>query len=500
MAKRKINLPLIVAVLAVLVMGIPLLAAPVLGYGDNGEFALPMQSISTYKLDRYEADQYNSYFANQYGEYLYYNETAASYPSSHYVFLLAAKALDSLFTPAGDGLFDIRFYAALLIVHAGVTLYLLADYMQYRFASWAERIAAGIACLFIFADAAYFLYFNSFYPDGLVYVSFLGALGCLLLLTQRRYSPVVLLSGFALNVLIVTGSKANNTPLGFVLGIVCIVLSFSHLWATKAEHPSYQRKTFVRGLLIAAGTTAIAASVAFQLVLPPSTDYVTKYHAMTRGVLMTSENPEQRLELQNIDGQFALLDGTSTYDRYPPVDLENVRLQSEFLDRYTLVSIASYYAENPGRLLSVINEGAQDMYRIRPGVVGNYRREAGQAPGAQSAFASLNSLMKQSVFPHTVGFLLLWALAAILLGIKDKPRTIILSGVVVIALLQFVMPIILGGNTLFARYMVVFNLAFDLVNYIGLATALAYGIRFVQGKLPKTAGKAAANGETAKNA
>lgn len=356
MKKHHVNLPLITALLGTLIMAIPLLITPVVGYGDNGSFAQPMQSVGLYKLDRNEADQYGSYFANQYGQYEYYNEQAEAYPTSHYPFLVAARALNNAFTGTNDR-FDIRFYAALLILYAGVGIYLLTDYMQHMLTSLAERIAAAALCLFMFTDAAYFLNFNSFYPDGLAFVSLLCALACLLLLTQRRYSPWGLAAGLVVNALILTGSKSANTPLGAMLGLVCLVLATSRAWRTKTDHPAYRRQSLMPRLLVGTGVLCILGSVAFQFVLSPSIDAVSRYHAMTRGVLMVSDNPEETLTDQSIDTQFSLLNGTSTYDRYPPADTEDDTLRSEFLDRFTLVSIATYYVEHPGKFLSIVNEG-----------------------------------------------------------------------------------------------------------------------------------------------
>lgn len=121
------------------------------------------------------------------------------------------------------------------------------------------------------------------------------------------------------------------------------------------------------------------------------------------------------------------------------------------------------------------------MYRIRPTGVGNYRREAGLTPDSQFTALSWHSGLKQSIFPHTSDFLLLWAVVAVVLSWRDKPRTIVLAGMMCIALMQFVIPILFGGNTTFARYMIVFNVAFDVVNYVGLATGLAYVIRKIAG-------------------
>lgn len=480
MKKHHITLPMITALIGMLIMAIPLLISPVVGYGDDGSFAQPMRSVGLYKLDRNETDQYGSYFASQYGQYQYYNEQAEAYPTSHYPFLAAAKALNNALTGANDR-FDIRFYAALLILYAGVGIYLLTEYMQHMFASLAEKIAAAVMCLFMFTDAAYFLNFNSFYPDGLALVSLLCALACLLLLTQRRYSPWWLAAGFVFNALILTGSKSANTPLGVMLGLVCLALAASRTWRTRTDHPAYQRDSLMPRLLVGAGVLCILGSAAFQFVLPANTDAVSRYHTMTRGVLMVSDNPEETLTNQRIDTQFSLLNGTSTYDRYPPVDMENNALRNEFLDRYSLVSIASYYVEHPGKLLSVVNEGAQDMYRIRPTGVGNYRREAGLTPDIQFTALSLHSGLKQSIFPHTSGFLLLWVIITVALSWRNKPRTIVLAGIAGIVLMQFIIPVLLGGNTIFERYMIVFNVAFDVVNFVGAATGLAYVIRKVAG-------------------
>jgi hypothetical protein len=171
------------ALLTGVIMLILLFLPSAVGMADNGDFYRIMAGNGLYKLDRYEADQYFSYFSTQYGMYQYYNEFGSGFQSAQTPLIRMAITLNKLFT-GQDGIFDIRFQAAILALYCMAAVYLITKYATLR-AKGPFAYLIALLAVFIFADAGYIAYFNSFYAEGLAFVSFLAAIASALLLSAE---------------------------------------------------------------------------------------------------------------------------------------------------------------------------------------------------------------------------------------------------------------------------------------------------------------------------
>ncbi len=463
MGRLKLPSPSLLAALltGILLLGL-LFTSPVAGMADNGDFYRIMVGNGLYKLDRYENDQYFSFFRKDYGLYQYYNEFGSGFQSAQTPLIRLAIMLNKLFT-GQDNIFDIRFQAAILSLYCVAAVYLLTKYATLRAKGyWAYLIA--LLAVFIFADAGYLVYFNSFYAEGLAYVSFLAAIACALLLSAGWGKKSWLLIFFTLSSLILTCSKQQFAPLGVLLGVLCLFLKTSK----KTSSRKISRKWLKRGC----AAVLAAAGVLMYVLIPQEFVEINAYHAMTRGVLMTSENPEKALEDFDINPQYALLDQTIYYDRNPVIDVQNPMLKEDFYGKYGFVSIAKYYALHPGQLIAMLNEAAKSLHSIRPESIGNYEKSAGKAPGAQTGFFSLYSAMKKAWVPKTVGFILLFFAGVLAVSFKDRQRMMILAFVLTMGLSQIAVSIIGAGDADLAKHMFLYNVAFDVSTFVLISAEL----------------------------
>ncbi len=479
---RRFRLPspaIVAAVLTGVILLTLLFLSPVIGMADNGDFYRIMVGNGLYKLDRYEAGQYFSFFRKDYGLYQYYNEFGSGFQSAQTPLIRLAIALDKLFT-GQDGIFDIRFQAAILSVYCMVAVYLLTKYATLRAKGPLAYLIALLA-VFLFADVGYLAYFNSFYAEGLAFVSFLAAIASALLLSAGWGKKALLLISFTINSLILTCSKQQFAPIGVLLGILCLFLITPHKDLSLGRHLQWLKRGCAAALALAGVLTYV--------LIPQEFVEINAYHAMTRGVLMTSNDPEKALEELKINPQYALLDQTIYYEHNPVIDVQDPMLKEDFYAKYGFTSIAKYYALHPGQLIAMLNEAAKSANSIRPESIGNYEQSAGYAPGAQASLFSLYSTVKKAWVPKTIGFILLFFAGMLAVSFKDRQRTLILTFVLVMGLSQIAVSIIGAGDADLAKHIFLYNEAFDVSVFVLISAALT---RFSVLKQKAAAEKAAA--------
>ena len=482
--KRLLKLPspaLAAALVSVAIMFYALIILPV-GMADNGDFYRVANGQGIYKLDRNESDQYLSYFSKTFGAYQYFNEfSGGSIFTTQVPFIQTAKAIDSLFTGA-DAFFDIRFLSAVFMLYCAVAIYLIVDYATYHVQGVASYGIAAL-CVFMFADTGYTAYFNSFFAEGLVYVTFLCTVACALLLTQQRYSPYGLLIMLVLNGLLLIGAKQQNAPLGVLLGLLCVSLVIINKVQNKRKSEDfktyYRNPLLFRRLTVGASVILCACGVASYALIPQEFVNINQYHAMTRGVLMTSENPEKTLTEFGIDRQYAMLNNSIYYEKYPAVDVENPILTDNFYSRYSFFTISAYYISHPQKLLQMLDVSARLAYNIRPESIGNLEKSAGAKPGAQTSYFTFHSTLKAVVAPKTIGFIVIWFILAVALTFRDKGKCTIVFFSILMGLSQIGVSIIGAGDADLAKHMFLYNVVFDLINFLGGAVLIVYLCRWV---------------------
>ncbi len=446
-------------IVALIVITIVLFVPPYVGMEDNGDYARVTYGQGLYDLPENSELLYNGYFIKDYGIMQYYNEYSSTVFTSQVLFIQPAIWLDKLFT-GNDDIFDLRFLGIVMTIYFLIVLYFLVEYLSHKL-SIISRMSIAAVCLFVFVDTGYTAYFNSFFSEPLAYISLLACITCALMYADERHNQYVLLAGFVINGMILTFSKQQFAPIGAVLGIMCL------FFLLKAGARLFK-------WLIALSSAALLFTGIFTYLLI-STEFtnINMYHSMTRGVLMTSDNPPETLESFDIDSQYELLNKTIYFDRYPVIDPEDERLQENFYSQYNIFSIVKHYVSNPGAFMEMMKLAAQNAYMIRP-ELGNYEYSSGYPPNQKAQDFSVYSNIKQTLTPKTTGFIIIWMVVVIALFYKKRMKQIIICGLILIGLSQIIVPIFGAGDADLAKHMFLYNVSFDTVSVIVFAHVVAF--------------------------
>jgi len=471
--------PVVAVIMAAVVITFVLFLHPVVGMEDNGDYARVIYGQGLYDLPENSELLYNGYFIKDYGIMQYYNEYSSTVFTSQFIFIQPAIWLDKLFT-GNDNIFDLRFLGLVTSLYFLIVLYFLIDYLTHKLSLLCQMVIAA-ACIFVFVDTGYTAYFNSFFAEPLAYVSLLACLSCALMYSDNRHNQYVLLAGFVINGMLLTFSKQQLAPVGAILGIICL---FFYMKAGT--------RLFKWLIALSSGALVITGIFTYLLISNEFTN-INMYHSMTRGVLMTSDNPPETLESFDIDSQYELLNKTIYFDRYPVIDPEDERLKEHFYSQYNIFSIVKYYASHPGAFMEMMKLAAQNAYRIRPDL-GNYEYTSGYPPEEKAQTFSVYSNIKQIYTPKTTGFIIVWMVVAIAILYKNRMKQIIVIGLILIGLSQIIVPVIGAGDADLAKHMFLYNVSFDTVNIILFAHIVSFFDRKYKNKKSGTAnGKAFIN-------
>jgi len=451
--------PVVAVVLAAVIMTVVLFLPPYIGMEDNGDYARVIYGEGLYDLPVYSDLKCNGYFIKEYGIMQYFNEYSNTVYSSQFLFIQPAVLLDKLIT-GNDGIFDLRFLGIIMMIYFLIVLYFLVEYLSHRL-SIASSIVIAAVVVFFFLDTGYIAYFNSFFAEPLAYISLMACMTCALLYADNRHNKYALLAGFVINGMILIFSKQQFAPIGAVLGILCL---FFYLKA--------KGKLF-KWLIGISSAALVVTGVFTYLLISAEFTHINLYHSMTRGVLMTSEDPPETLGEFDIDRQYELLNKTIYFDKYPVIDPENEKLMDDFYSHYSILSIVGHYASDPGAFIEMLKIAAQNAYKIRPDL-GNYEYTTGYPPQTKAQVFSVYSDLKANYAPKTIGFIIIWMFVAIGLMHKKRLKQIIVSALILIGLSQIVVPIIGAGDADLAKHMFLYNVAFDLVNVILLAHFISF--------------------------
>ena len=453
---RPKKIHLLLCSISLLILIYILLIIP-LGLANNGEYTQIMANNNLYSVESSPEDQYFNYFTKDFGVYQYYNEKATTPTSisSHNLLIRLAIDMDHIFTSPSYR-FDIRFLAIIYIPLFLLGLYLIINYLTYE-RSLLTSILIGFFAMFILMDGTYILYFNSLYSEALAFCLILIIYGSSLHFAKKRGNPYLLYGLiFTCSVLLIF-TKQQFALSGSILGLM--------LYFLVLKDQRFKRKLMLKinSLIL------IFLSLTTYITLPQEFDTINQYHAMTRGVLFTADNPEEALESFYINPQYSILTGETYYSEYPQVDLSSDETYQHFFSKYNSINISLYYIMHPQTLGKMLDFIAHNAFSAHSLAVGNYLKASNKPLGTQCHLINMYGLFRSIFTPKSFGFILLWCIAAIALNIKNKPQLIVISSMLIIALLQIWLCIIHVGDADISKRIFLFTLTFDYINLIGLS-------------------------------
>lgn len=445
---------------------IALFVPPYIGMADNGDYYRIIYGNGLYFHNPDYDSQYFGYFNKQFGIFQYYNENPIDVFSSQSLFIQLSIVLNKLFY--SDQLFDIRIQAAIYLLLYTVAVYLFVESLTWKTPKkYGYPIA--ILAIFLFADTGYTAYFSSFFGESVVFIMLLFMMASGLLLYRSRYNDTAMLLLFVFSGVLLTASKQQNAPVGIIVAFTGIVFIFIR---KSKRYRAMVSASLVLLLLVGIGTYAL---------IPKEFVNINQYHAMTRGILMESDNPEEALKFFNIDKQYAILDKSIFYALNTTIDVNSDILADDFYSKYGFVSILSYYLSHPKQAGKMLDLAAKSAFIIRPPAMGNYEMSVGKPFGAQTTFFSSYSLLKEKLAPRTFGFIVIWSCLIVglytpsfIAAIKARNSRHAIRLPLIVTLILFglsgiAVSIIGAGDADLAKHVFLFTAAFDLVTFVFVA-------------------------------
>lgn len=451
--------PLVAVLLSGIIIVSVLFLPPYVGMEDNGDYARIIYGEGLYDLPENSELLYNGYFIKEYGIAQYYNEYSNSVFTSQFIFIQPAIWLNKLFT-GNSNIFDLRFLGLVMTIYFLVVLYFLVDYLTHKLRLGSVLLITAV-CTFIFADTGYTAYFSSFFAESIAYISLMAAITCALLIAEGRRNKYFLLAWFLVNGAILTFSKQQYAPVGVILGILCL------FFFIRAHGRLY------KSLIALSSAVLIVMGIFTYSLISVEFTNINLFHSMTRGVMMTSDNPPQTLETFGIDDKYELLNKNIYFDKYPVIDPEDQKLKEEFYSKYNVLSVVGHYVSNPDAFMEMMKTAAKNAYRIRPDL-GNFEHSSGLPPETKCESFSNYSHIKEISAPKTFGFIIIWTFVALALLYKKRLKQITIGALIIIGLSQIIVPVIGAGDADLAKHMFLYNVAFDLVNVIMISHIVAF--------------------------
>lgn len=432
---------------------------PYIGMADNGDFYREMNNSGLYYLTTSFNDRHFGYFSRLYGIRQYTLDSNSILLSSLSFIIKLAVDVSKLL---GYGsVFDMRILAAIYCILFVFAFYILLSDISETIK--LPPIITAALCIIIFGDIGYIAYFSSFYGEPASFVFLFLTLAFLVRILKKHGTSIFNLLAFLISALVFVTAKQQNTP-----AVVFILLLCFRLYALR-EDKSWKL------VLIACSIFITACSAFVYLSGSNGIEHINQYHALTRGILMNSNNPEKDTEEIGIDGKYSILKGTTYYDKYSIIDPESKVMNEEFYTNYSFISIMKYYMTHSDRLDEKLNITAKNSFDIRPNVLGNYEKSEGMNYGSKAIMFSFWSTIKKRIFPDSFKFILLFYVvyfAGLIKLYVDKYRkndtnSIIkieaFAAVALIGVMQFGISFVGAGDADLAKHLFLFNVCFDFM-------------------------------------
>ncbi|WP_432446108.1 hypothetical protein [Companilactobacillus alimentarius] len=381
---------LFATILAAVISGIILFVPPIHGLADNGDFYRSILGNGIYRLPT-NYSQYSDYVIPKFGIMQYFNENNIAVLSSQSLFIQIALFLNKLFY--SRTIFDIRFMGLVYYLFYLGGIYLLTNAFVHPYRRIKSYVMAFLI-VFIFADSAYTLYFNSFFaePGMLIFMLYLCA--SIISLARNVYSrrwPMTFL--FFISTILLITNKQQNAPLALSFGVVAIGIMFL---------PNFKARRMATALgivLVLMSGIGIYKSIGSEIV------GANTFQTFSHGVLLETGDPTKKVEHGGVDGQFALMRGENYYSKdYATLDPSSKYVKKHLMDKTGFGWVIRYYASNLKQFNNLLDVAAKDITAVQPRAVGDFVRKSGHKPGEQlKTFTAYSSFMG-AFFPGKYAF------------------------------------------------------------------------------------------------
>jgi hypothetical protein len=354
-----------------------LMAPPIVGLADNGDFDRVMLPAGLAPESLRPEDRFFGWMQPRftYGPRL---PDVSGYRTTELFLVELARAAGRLFSRGL--LFDIRFlgavHAALLMIAIGLIVSACGGL------SAAAQVSTAALLVFFFTDVGYAAPFQSLYSQTASLLFLLLTAGVAAHAVRRGRMTGLWLPAYFLCAAMFVCSKPQESAQAVLLAAFGIRLA----WGAS-------RRARVTAVVFAVALCALAWR--YYRSAQNAVGWVTRYNVLFLDLLPSSLDPARDLAELGLDPSLARFSGVSAWVPESPARIPAVRT---FLEKRSgEPSPRLLYLRHPDRLAALLARTAKSSYALRPRDLGNFPRESGAAPLAQ-AFGPWSSLR-----PHLSG-------------------------------------------------------------------------------------------------
>lgn len=455
------------------------------GLSDNGDFR---RVLLTNNIEYKDSDNHYYLFKQDYkmkldgkgslGTALYSawqtNAEEEIYKSPHFLIIKVSKVANVIANaisgaPLGD--YNIVYLAIIYIFMLSAAAWVIFTF--FADSRLRTQIAVFAVFIFIFCDAGYLLYFNSFYGEPLQYTSLMLLIALGMLIYKRPTVPKAI--GFFIALYFFAGAKLANIAYSLIVALLAILMVIM------------RKDAVFRAGVIVSAVVCIVNIFALYAEIPDWMDNDTTYQSVFLGITKNSDDPESDLKELGINEKYAVLAGTHAYmddDEYP-IDIKTQDFKNNFYSKLSKFDIALFYLKHPVRLMSEAIHAIENSAYIRPPVVGNSTDIPMEFTDKWSGWSKLRVALRILYEPWFVllifVFLTVYMVFMNVLYIHNhKTETperrymIYALDILVVGLwINLLLPIICNGEADIAKHMFLFANCMDIMFALGIVTLVA---------------------------
>lgn len=367
MQRRGSRLAWLALAIAALFFGWRLFAWPPIGIADNGDFPKITGPLWIGPAAGRAAAEDHRFFVVDYvrsTDFIWNSGVS----SSEEAYAWCAFHISRLFQRGNA--FDIRWEGAL---HLAVLLFALFwTISALGRLGPRTQIAAAAAAIFIFGDAAYLAYCNTFYMDAAGFTAIALMTAAATDIAVRGYSNWRL-AGLTAGALLYVTSKIQHAPMAIVVAVLMVV---------------FLRRRWV----LAAAALVAAAAIPMMHSAPQAWRGEALFDVVFYEITPGSPTPLKDLQELGLGEKDLPYVGMHVYSPGDPT--RDVEWSRRLTERVPYSHVARFYATHPWRTLGFLWHNLYEFaWQIQEPGMGNYPRGSGKPPGAQAAgyWSSLRS-------------------------------------------------------------------------------------------------------------
>ncbi|MGN0148885.1 MAG: DUF6273 domain-containing protein [Clostridia bacterium] len=390
------------------------------------------------------------------------------YTSPHFVLIKISKTMNFLancITGREVTEYNIAWLAAIYI-----SMLTMAAWCIFTFFQGRRKLLQAVVFfifVFIFCDAGYLLYFNSFYGEPLQYTSVMLIIAIGLMIYRRPSLPKIIC--FFVSLYFLAGSKLVNIPYSIIVGLLSLCMVMLR-----------KDKLFKIGVVLSA-VISIGFMINLYTDIPDWMQEDTTYQSVFFGLAKESDTPAEDLKELGLDEEYVSLVNTHAYmdEEEYPIDISSEQFRHDFYEKVSKFDILMFYLRHPARLYKKLCLAIESSAYIRPPNVGNSSTKIMEMTNRFSIWSNVRIFFKFLYQPIVIFALFiiitLYILIINIYAVLNRKDTDIhkrmyqicaFNALLIGIWINLILPVVCNGEADLAKHMFLF------INYIDILFAV----------------------------